>query len=43
VYIAVILGSGLLWYAIKGRHHIGTLASHAAPATADAQTATARR
>ena len=29
VYIAVILGTGLLWYAIKGRHHIGTLASHA--------------
>ena len=29
VYIAVILGAGLLWYAIKGRHHIGTLASHA--------------
>jgi urea carboxylase system permease len=30
VYIGVILGSGLLWYAVKGRHHIGTLASHAA-------------
>jgi len=30
VYIAVIMGSGLLWYGIKGRHHIGTLASHAA-------------
>jgi len=30
VYIAVILGAGLCWYAIKGRHHIGTLASHAA-------------
>ena len=29
VYIAVILGTGLLWYAVKGRHHIGTLASHA--------------
>jgi urea carboxylase system permease len=29
VYIAVILGSGLAWYALKGRHHIGTLASHA--------------
>jgi len=29
VYIAVILGAGLWWYAIKGRHHIGTLASHA--------------
>ncbi|MGH8253646.1 MAG: APC family permease [Steroidobacteraceae bacterium] len=30
VYTAVIMGSGLLWYAAKGRHHIGTLASHAA-------------
>ena len=29
VYIAVILGSGLLWYAARGRHQIGTLASHA--------------
>jgi amino acid transporter len=29
VYIAVILGAGLGWYAVKGRHHIGTLASHA--------------
>ena len=32
VYIGVILGAGLLWYAVKGRHHIGTLASHAASA-----------
>jgi len=32
VYIAVILGTGLLWYVIKGRHHIGTLASHAVTA-----------
>ncbi|MET0450653.1 MAG: amino acid permease [Mycobacterium sp.] len=32
IYIGVILGSGLLWYAIKGRHHIGTLESHAAVA-----------
>ncbi|HEV2230320.1 MAG TPA: amino acid permease [Steroidobacteraceae bacterium] len=32
VYIAVILGAGLGWYAVKGCHHIGTLASHAAPA-----------
>ena len=31
VYIAVILGAGLLWYVLRGRHHIGTLASHAAP------------
>jgi len=30
VYIAVILGSGLIWYGVKGRLQIGTLASHAA-------------
>ena len=30
IYIGVILGSGLIWYGVKGRHHIGTLASHAA-------------
>jgi len=29
VYIAVILGAGLWRYAVKGRHHIGTLPSHA--------------
>ncbi|OZE84261.1 amino acid permease [Rhodococcoides fascians] len=29
VYIGGILGVGLLWYAIKGRKHIGTLKSHA--------------
>lgn len=29
VYIALILGAGLWWYAVKGRHHLGTLASHA--------------
>jgi len=28
VYIGVILGAGLIWYALRGRHHIGTLASH---------------
>ena len=28
VYIAVILGAGLGWYVLRGRHHIGTLASH---------------
>ena len=28
VYISVILGAGLWWYAAKGRHHIGTLATH---------------
>ena len=28
VYIAVILGAGLWWYAVKGCRHIGTLASH---------------
>ena len=32
VYIGVILGLGLLWYGVKGRNHIGTLASHAAEA-----------
>jgi len=36
VYIAVILGSGLWWYAAKGRHHIGTLASHAVTTKSDA-------
>ena len=35
VYIGVILGAGLLWYAVKGRHHIGTLESHAAVAKTD--------
>lgn len=30
LYIGVILGSGLLWFALRGRHSIGTLASHAA-------------
>ena len=30
VYIGVILGLGLIWYGVKGRHHLGTLASHAA-------------
>ncbi|MCV7281024.1 amino acid permease [Mycolicibacterium flavescens] len=29
VYIGVIAGAGLLWYAVKGRHHIGCLESHA--------------
>jgi urea carboxylase system permease len=28
VYIGAILGAGLCWYVVKGRHHIGTLASH---------------
>jgi urea carboxylase system permease len=28
-YTGVILGVGLLWYALKGRYHIGCLASHA--------------
>ncbi|MDT5338929.1 MAG: hypothetical protein QOD90_4434, partial [Mycobacterium sp.] len=35
IYIGVILGSGLLWYGVKGRHHIGTLESHAAVAKTD--------
>jgi urea carboxylase system permease len=30
VYIGVILGAGLLWFAFKGRRQFGTLASHAA-------------
>jgi hypothetical protein len=32
VYIGIILGAGLLWYAAKGRRQFGTLASHAAEA-----------
>lgn len=35
VYIAIILGAGLWWYAVKGRGHIGTLASHALSPDAD--------
>jgi hypothetical protein len=31
----VILGAGLLWYLFRGRHHIGCLASHAAPGTSE--------
>src|SRR5712672_140323 len=30
IYIGVILGSGLLWYFLKGRNHIGSLFSDAA-------------
>ncbi len=37
VYIGVILGAGLLWYFVKGRHHIGTLKSHAAATVAEAE------
>ncbi|MBS0376263.1 MAG: amino acid permease [Proteobacteria bacterium] len=29
VYIGVILGAGLAWYGLRGRHHVGTLSSHA--------------
>ena len=29
LYIGVILGAGLLWYGLRGRHHVGTLSSHA--------------
>ncbi|MFO1467094.1 MAG: amino acid permease [Steroidobacteraceae bacterium] len=36
LYIGVILGAGLLWYGLKGRHHVGTLASHAVAAGGDA-------
>ena len=32
-YTGVILGTGLLWYGFKGRHYIGTLASHTAAST----------
>lgn len=38
VYIGVILGSGLLWYGLKGQHHIGTLASHASGSDSDNST-----
>ena len=34
VYIAAILGAGLAWYAVTGRHHVGTLASHTLPTPA---------
>ena len=37
VYISVILGAGVWWYAVKGRHHIGTLASHTLSAAAAPQ------
>jgi urea carboxylase system permease len=36
IYIGVILGFGLLWYAIKGRNHIGTLESHAVATKSEA-------
>ena len=35
-YTGAILGTGLLWYVLKGRHHIGTLASHTVVTTSDA-------
>src|SRR6195952_3061942 len=37
VYIGVILGFGLLWYGLKGRHHIGTLESHAVATKSEAE------
>lgn len=37
VYIGIILGLGLLWYAVKGRNHIGCLASHAATTKDEAE------
>ena len=37
VYIAVIFGAGLCWYAGKGRRHIGTLASHTLAAAPEEQ------
>jgi urea carboxylase system permease len=39
IYIGVILGLGLLWYFVKGRHHFGTLESHAAGTKAEAENA----
>jgi urea carboxylase system permease len=36
VYIGVILGAGLVWYFVKGRHHIGCLESHAATTKSEA-------
>jgi urea carboxylase system permease len=36
VYTGVILGTGLLWYGFKGRHGVGTLASHAVASVNDA-------
>ena len=36
IYIGIILGAGLLWYAVKGRHHIGCLESHAATTKSEA-------
>ncbi len=39
IYIGVILGAGLCWYGVKGRHHIGTLASHTLTAADPPQTA----
>ncbi|WP_433194725.1 APC family permease [Nocardia sp. CA-107356] len=35
VYIGAILGAGLLWYLVRGRNRIGTLASHAAEVPSD--------
>lgn len=35
VYIGIILGSGLGWYFVKGRNHIGTLNSHVAETVAE--------
>src|SRR5690242_658932 len=37
VYIGVILGAGLVWYGVKGRHHIGTLQSHAVETVAEVE------
>jgi hypothetical protein len=41
VYIIVILGAGLSWYATKGRHHLGTLAAHTLATKADSPHAVA--
>jgi urea carboxylase system permease len=34
-YTGVILGAGLLWYGLRGRHHIGCLAEHAVVSAGD--------
>jgi hypothetical protein len=36
----VILAAGWGWYAVKGRHHIGTLESHAETTTTESANVT---
>lgn len=35
VYIGIIFGAGFIWYLVKGRRHIGVLASHSSASVAD--------